>query len=731
MAKERDIVAEAKQRFERAKSAYDASRALAIADTKFAMGDSDNGWQWPDDIRNSRKTDKKVCLTVNVTAQHCNQIINEIRQNRPAIKVSPVDSGADKKSAEIIGGLIRNILAQSCADEAHDLAAEHSVYGGEGYWRIVTEYESETSFDQVIRIKAIPNPQLVYIDVDAIEPDKSDAKWGFVFEDVPNETFKAEYPKIDPASWGAEAKKSGWAEDDTVRIAEYFWCDSVSDVACLLGDGSTALKSALPAGVKVLKERPTQVKRWQWCKLVGGHDEPVDLQDWAGSLLPIIGVVGKELNIDGEVIRKGLVRDIKDPARMVNYAYSETVQNLALQNRVPYLAAAEAIEGYESIWGAANAETRAYLPFNAFDDEGKAIPRPERQAPPQMASAQVQLLQLSVEQMRAASGQHNSNFGIKSEAQSGVGIQRLKAQGEIATFHFPDNLSRALRYEGRVLIDLIQKYYDTKRVVRILGLDGSEEMAILDPQMQQPYAENKLGVKDVEKIFNPLLGRYDVAVDTGPSYQTQRQEAFSAMTEMASRNPQLLQAAGDIIMRAADFPFADKLADRLEKTIPPELRDEQQEQGEIPPQAQQAMQQAMQHIQQQDGMIQQLQQALEQAQKAVEGKEVELRKAIVDAEAEVEVARINKEKDEDIAELNAYIELMKAKMQPPPALAADVEQDLSEPEPVEEPPLPKLLRRRIQIQAPSGAIYSGMIEDDESPVIPQEPQGIPAEPGMM
>lgn len=716
MAKEqKDIVTEAKKRFERAKSAYDTSRAAAIADTKFAMGDSDNGWQWPDDIRNSRKTDKKVCLTVNVTAQHCNQVINEIRQNRPSIRVSAVDSGADKKSAEIIGGLIRNILAQSCADEAHDMAAEHSVYGGEGYWRIVTEYESETSFNQCIRVKPIANPQLVYIDTDCTEPDKSDAKWGFVFEDIPTETFKTEFPGIDPASWGPEAKKTGWASDDTVRIAEYFWCELVSDVACMLPDGTTALKSALPGNVRVLKERPTQVKRWQWCKLVGGHDEPVELQEWAGSYLPIVAVVGKELNIDGEVIRKGLVRDIKDPARMVNYAYSETVQNLALQNRVPYLAAAEAIEGYESIWGAANAETRAYLPFNAFDDSGNAIPRPERQAPPQMATAQVQLLQLSVEQMRAASGQHNSNFGIKSEAQSGVGIQRLKAQGEIATFHFPDNLSRALRYEGRVLIDLIQKYYDTKRVVRILGLDGSEEMAVLDPQMLQPYAENKITAKDVEKIFNPLLGKYDIAVDTGPSYQTQRQEAFDAMTEMASRNPALLQAAGDIIMRAADFPFADKLADRLEKTIPPELRDQEQEQGQIPPEAQQAMQQAMQHIQQQDGMIKQLQQALEQAQKAVEGKEAEIKKAIIDAEAEVEVARLNKEKDEDIAELNAYIELMKAKMQPPPALAADVEQDLSEPEPVEEPPLPKLLRRRIQIQAPSGAVYSGMIDDEEIP----------------
>ena len=171
-----DIVAEAKKRFERAKQAYSSNRMLAVEDTRFAMGDSDNGWQWPEDIRNSRKIDKRVCLTVNMTAQHCNQIVNNIRMNRPAVKISPADDGADKKTAEILGGLIRNIQAASASDDAHDTAAEHSVYGGEGYWRVVTEYESDTSFNQVIRIKACPNPQLVYIDPDCKELDKSDAQ---------------------------------------------------------------------------------------------------------------------------------------------------------------------------------------------------------------------------------------------------------------------------------------------------------------------------------------------------------------------------------------------------------------------------------------------------------------------------------------------------------------------------------------------------------------------------
>lgn len=594
MSDKKDIVIEAKKRFQKAMDFYADTRKQGIADTKFVMGDSDNGWQWPEEVRNSRVAEKKVMLTVNMTAQHCNQIINNIRMNRPAVKVSPADDNADKKTAEILGGVIRQIHASSGADEAHDTAAEHSVYGGEGYWRVITEYESPKSFNQVIKVIAVPNPNNVLIDPDAKKADKSDAKWGMIFDDLPLETVKREY-KVDPESFGDIDNE--WVNEDTVKIAEYFYCVDEEKTLVLLADGRAVFEDEVQPGDMVAvgadgkpKTRTSSVPSWKWCKLIGGHDVPVDEREWLGKYLPIISVVGKELNVNGEIIRKGIVRDLKDPARMVNYAYSETVQTLALQNKVPYIIASEAIEGHEDKWGSANIDNKAYLPFNAYDDGGNPLPAPSRQPPAVMPAAQVQLLQLSTEQMRAASGQQNANFGIKSEASSGVGIQRLKAQGEIATFHFPDNLSRSLRYEALVLIDLVQKYYDSKRIVRILGLDGKQEQAILDPEMQGPYAENTAG-EEIERIFNPAVGEYDVVIDTGPSFQTQRQEAAAHLNELASKNPQLMSIAGDLIMQAHDFPMADKLAERLAKTLPAELRDEKGNQPQVPPELMQQMQQ--------------------------------------------------------------------------------------------------------------------------------------------
>lgn len=664
MADQEDVVLTAKKRFERAKEANASARALALEDTRFVMGDSDNGWQWPESIRKEREGDDRVILTVNMTAQHCNQIINEIRRNRPAVKVSPVDSGADKKTAEILGGLIRNIQVSSAADDAHDLAAEHAIYGGEGYWRVITEYEDETSFNQSIVIKACPRPGLVYIDPDCVELDKSDAKYGFVFEDVPIEQCKREHPDIDPQSWAEDS--AGWLTEETIRRAEYFYCTMVKDTAVLYSDGSSGLKSKpVPAGLTVAidpdtgkpKERPTQIKKWKWCKLIGGHDKPVDETDWLGDYLPIISVVGKELYVGDELVRKGQVRDLKDPARMVNYAYSETAQTLALQNKIPYMAAAESIEGYEDEWANANSSNASYLPFNAYDETGNPLPKPERQQPSVMPAAQVQFLQLSTEQMRAASGQQNANFGIKSEAQSGIGIQRLKVQGETATFHFPDNLARALRYEAKVLINLISKYYDTARVVRILGIDGKEEQVRMEPGMGQSYHEQPGQDGEIQKIFDPLVGKYDVTVDTGPSYQTQRQEGAANLNELAAKNPDLMKVAGDLIMRAQDFPMADQLADRLAKTLPPNLQDKQPGQAEIPPEVQQQMQQMQQQMQQMD---QALQEAHGQLQEAQSGAQAKMQQAQMDAQAKVQQSHMDAEIKSHQSDIDAEIKRAQA-----------------------------------------------------------------------
>jgi hypothetical protein len=103
---------------------------------------------------------------------------------------------------------------------------------------------------------------------------------------------------------------------------------------------------------------------------------------------------------------------------------------------------------------------------------------------------------------------------------------------------------------------LIPHYYDTQRVVRIIGEDGMPDSVTINERA-------------VGKVLNDVtVGRYDVVMDTGPGYDTKRLEAQEILTELAKAFPQLMQVGGDLILRQIDAPGVDALADRLAAMIP-------------------------------------------------------------------------------------------------------------------------------------------------------------------
>ncbi|CAJ0698430.1 hypothetical protein R77591_04984 [Ralstonia mannitolilytica] len=310
---------------------------------------------------------------------------------------------------------------------------------------------------------------------------------------------------------------------------------------------------------------------------------------------------------------------------MYNYMSSANVEFIALQTKTPFIAPAEAIEGYESEWNRANLDNLPYLPYNSRDENGNEIPRPQREQPPVGAAAYLQGMQTAQQELMMASGQYQEQFGQPSNAQAGVAIQARQRQGDTATYHFIDNVARAIRYTGRILIDLIPKIYDTRRVVRILGEDGTETFAELDPNQEKPVMtangmpappEKEREGKDIKLIYNPTIGRYDVTVEVGPNFETRRQEAFNALTQIMSQDRDLMKVAGDLLFKAADFPMADDVAERINRTIPPQIK------GEGPSPQEQDMQQKMQQMGQ---MIEHLSQQLQDAYKGREQQDVNIK----------------------------------------------------------------------------------------------------------
>lgn len=592
-----DILFEARERHRQGTDWETTFRSNFRDDVKFYNGDSENQWQWPDNMLSDRG--ERPCVTINKTRQHCLQIVNDARQNKPMIRISPTGDEATKASADVFQGVCRHIEYESNAGVAYDTATEHQVQGGIGWWRVTREWEHEKSMQQVLRIRRVKDALSVLMDPDIQELDGSDANWAFVIDDVPRDQFELKYPEYaDRIPQGAVAGpviEGGWLDQDHVRVAEYFRKVTREDTLHLLPDGSTIRESELGMpqslnNVRVLsvKSRRMMEPRIEWFKIVGG--EIVDEAIEPGKYIPLVRLIGEETVIEGKLERKGHVRNLKDPQRIYNYWASSAVEQVALQSKSPYTAPAEAIEGFQQYWDTANTENHSVLPWNARDDQGNPLPEPRRQEPPQMAQAYVTGMQLSQQDLMYASGQYQPTLGQPSNPQetSGKAIQLRQRQGDNSTYHFIDHLAIAIRFTGRILIDLIPIVYDTPRVLRILQPDGTIGQVKLDPRQQQPLQQlpnpgaaqaaggltpptpQQLQAAAVTRIFNPNVGSYEVQAEVGPNYATKRQQAFDALSQIIQTAPSVMNVAGDLLLKAADFPMAEDLAERLQRLVPPQ-----------------------------------------------------------------------------------------------------------------------------------------------------------------
>lgn len=567
--------------------------------------------QWPEEIKNDRETRGSPCLVVDKTNQYIHQVKNDQRQNRPAIKVRPVDDGSDVEVAEIFQGIIRHIEDSSKADLAYDTAFEQALDGGFGYFRILTDFTDEMSFEQDIKFQRIRNRFSVFLDPDHQEPDGSDAKFGFIIDDIDREEHKKQWPGVELVDFdGANDEFKDWADEKKVRVAEYFYYQPKEIEIALLPDGRVLPIDEVPEGVQAVKTRKTTINEVKWEKING--KVILEERNWPGKWIPIVEVIGNELDIEGERILSGMLKSAMDPMRIHNYAASSFVENVALAPKAPFVGAEGQFEGYETEWERANKENIAALTYKPVSVDGNLVPAPQRQSPPGISPGWLQVMQNTEHDVQASLGMYQASLGAESNEKSGKAILARQREGDTATFHYIDNLSRSIRHAGRILVDLIPKIYDTQRVARILGEDGTPDKARLDPEQEEAVREIRTG-EGLQKIYNLTVGKYDVTVSTGPSYTTKRQEAAEAMVQVLQGNPELMQIIGDLAFKNMDWPGADEIAERLKKMLPPQLQ-EQDENGE--PNGQPNAE-AM-------AMIEQLKAALQEAQVAAEGKQQEL-----------------------------------------------------------------------------------------------------------
>lgn len=594
-----------------------------------------NPEQWDEGVRRVRESSiggARPCLTFDQTNQYIAQVVNDSRQNKPAIKVMPSEGG-DIAVANRIEGMIRHIEYQSRASISYDTAQEHAARVGLGWIRVLPVMTNPALNYQEIRIQRVHDPLSIMLDPDSTEPDGSDSKRGWVVTNISRKAFEARYPKARVDSWAGEPGARGWFTTDGVRICERFTVKerSANRLIVMGQEGQREMSEdhywdayqQSDGRLQLLGSYEAQTREVEWLTMSGA--DVLDRTVFPSKWIPLIPVLGYELWVDGRRYLCGMVRRMRDAQQAYNYERSAYVESVALQPKSPFIASAEAIEGHEDLWARANTDNLSYLPWNAYGEDGQSQnPMPQRSMPPVVAPAFVQGGQMALADIQAAVGMYRANLGAPSNETSGKAINARKVEGDTANFHYIDNLARSMEHLGRIVVDMIPAIYDAPRQARIMGDDGTPDVVDINPEM--PEAVQKKDEKVV--AINPNVGEYDVRVKVGPSFTTLRQESAEAMAQLLQRAPQLVPVLGPEWIKNQDWPNAEKVAKLLLAVAPPAVQAIEQDQQEIPP----AVMARMQSMQQELEKAQQMLSTLGEEYNKLEGdRTAERDKALIDA----------------------------------------------------------------------------------------------------
>lgn len=622
-------------------------RKDALDDLRFVMLDE----QWPEEIRRARERDGRPCLTINRLKPFIKQVVNDARQNKPQIVVHPVDSNADPETAEIINGLIRNIEVASKSDVAYDTAGEHAVTMGLGFIRVNVDYAYDDSFDMDIKIERIANPLSVYYDVDSTCADSSDWNKCIIETLMDHEEFEKKYPKAEMVDWESEewaAAGDDWCNDKRVLVCEYWVREKIMKTMIRLNTGEIVAKDVYDEqadtfaimGLQITDER--EIPSYKVTQYIINGLEVLETNEWAGKYIPIIPVYGEEICVENERVFRSMIHGAKDAQRMVNYWKTTTTELVALAPRTPFIGPVGAFDTDAHKWATANTENHAYIEFDVTPEGGGAPQRQPFAGPP--AGALQEAMNAS-DDIKSILGMYDASLGAKSNETSGRAILARQREGDVGTFHFVDNLRRAIRHVGCIVIDLIPHIYTGERVVRVLGENGKEPKNVqIGQQQQAPGMQGQMqGAQQqgqypegMERIYDLGLGKYDLTVETGPSFSTRREEAATQMMQFIQAFPQAAPMIGDLLADNLDWPGAAEMSKRLKAMLPPQLQeggDDPEKQG-LKQQLQQMQQQMQQMQQQAQQQLQQMQQQMQAAESKLQGvvadKQLDARKLQID-----------------------------------------------------------------------------------------------------
>lgn len=653
------ILEEVRERYDYAEKEWSDIRAEAAKDMRYVAGDP-----WEEKDRRQREEAGRPCLALDELGQHFNQVINGVRSEKRAIKFSPTGHGATDATAQFYTNHTREIEYRSHAQVAYTTAFQDCIHRSYGYCRVKTEFESDRSHNQQLRIEPFVNPDMVLPDPDALKPDSSDQQYCFVVESRSKKEFPREFPdaKItDFSNLGTLYPQ--WVKAERILIAEYWTIKKTKRKLLLIQppplpapagmlnarppaalppisvfEDEKDLLAQIPAGATVVRDREVQ---WpSVCQYLTNGIEILKTTEWLGKYIPIISCYGMVIYVEGKRKILSMTRLARDPYMLYCYYRTCEAELVGMTPKTPYMA----YEGQFSATQLVEVQKSLHEPVAALFARatiegvpaGTVLPLPQRPTyePP------IQALEVGAESARRAIQAAMGSSPLPTQAQrrnekSGVALEHMADSAQRGSFHFNDHYDDMIRHVGVVVEDLIDKVIDTARDVGVREPnDTAAQQRVNDPN-------------DPKSVSTK--GDHSVTVSTGPEYESAR-EAESAFADTLMGTPFAPLIADLAVKLKGGGPVLDEMADRL---TPPQFKKPKEGEGPDPAQLQQALAGAQQQIQQIQGVAQQMAQELQTKKAELESKE---RVAAAEIESKERIAAADRETKITVAELSAKVD---------------------------------------------------------------------------
>ena len=478
------------------------------------------------------------------------KLVAEMRRNPIDVLFRPKD-GADPNSADVLMGMYRTDMRHNTAKISVNIAVREQIEAGVGAWRLVTEYEDQdpTSNNQVIRRVPIHEACThVVWDGNSKQMDKSDAMHCTVINAMSRD------------GWKAFAEKNGFDEDETpsfqnpdmnwlfpwltsdvVYVGEYYEVEEKKETVFIYQDPLTGepvsyfqrdIKDVIDelADKGMIKVAEKKVKRRRvyksiiTCTTILKDREPI-----AGEHIPIVPVYGEWSFAGDKEVYEGVVRLTKDGQRLRNMIMSFNADIVARTPKKKPIFWPEQIEGYEYMYGG-NDDYPYYL-LNRTDENNGDLPvQPiSYMENPEVPQANAYMLEAATNSVSQV-----ATMGVDAEAANGQvafdTVNQLNMRADLETYVFQDNLATAMRRDGEIYQSMVNDIYDVPRQVMMTLEDGTEKQV----QLLTQAVDYQTGTV---VTLNDIRGRYECYTDTGPSFQSMKEQNRAEIQELLAKVP--------------------------------------------------------------------------------------------------------------------------------------------------------------------------------------------------